>query len=417
MLRTRLIFPKASHSWAFSLFSALLLLVPLLHESSLRAQAYEDVQKQVKEALDLFEKGRHLEALPLFQHLDEIEPDSAVVKAHLGFCLIALSVTKSDPQERAQIRIRARKYLLEAQALGNRSNLVRTLLEGLPEDGGSSSPFSTRKDVEAAMRDGETAFAKGDLDEATDAYQRALLLDPSQYYAALFIGDACYKKKEMDKAGEWFAHAIAIDPDIETAYRYWGDALAYSHKNGEAIEKYIDAIVAQPYNKQASMGLIQFAQQQKVTLIQPHIVSPNSQQTKGEQTNITIDANTLGKKDGSASWLAYELSRAQWHGDKFKKDYPTETEYRHSLNEEAEALGLVASSVEEQLKSNEVKSLDPTLATLLKLKQEGLIEAYILISAPDEGIAKDYTAYRAVHRELVHRYIAEYIAAPLVNKQ
>ena len=399
-----------------ALFLLCFCLCGVLNAPAVRAQTSDDIQRQLKEALDLYEKGRHLEALPLFQHLDEIDPNNAAVKAHLGFTLIALAVTKSDPQERAQIRIRARKCLLDARALGDKSNLVQVLLDGLPEDGGSSS-FSSRSDVEEAMREGETAYAKGDLDQAIAAYERASLLDPSQYYAALFTGDAYYKKKEMDRAGEWFARAIQIDADTETAYRYWGDALVYSHKNTEAIEKYIDAIVAQPYIRQCSMGLIQFAQLQKVTLIQPHIVSPNSHKVEGGQTNITIDASTLNKNNGTSSWMLYDMARAQWVGDKFKKEFPEEPQYRHSLKEEVEALGLVAASVEEQVKDNKTKDLDPTLATLLKLKQEGLIEAYVLISAPDDGITKDYSAYRSAHRDLIHRYIAEFIAAPLTRKQ
>lgn len=407
---------KSSCHRTCTLVLFLFCLLQTIHLPALRAQTSDDIQRQLKEALDIYANGRHLEALPLFQHLDEIYPNDAVVRAHLGFTLIALSVTKTDPQERAQIRIRARRCLLDARALGDKSNLVQVLLDGLPEDG-SSSPFSNRSDVEVAMREGETAYAKGDLDQAIAAYERASLLDPNQYFAALFTGDAYYKKKEMNQAGEWFARAIRIDPDTETAYRYWGDALVYLHENAEAVEKYIDAIVAQPYIRQSSMGLIQFAQLQKVTLIQPHIVSPNSHKVEGNQTSIAIDASTLNKNDGTSAWLLYDMARAQWGGDKFKKEFPMEPQYRHSLKEEVEALGLVADSVEEQVKSNKIENLDPTLAALLNLKQEGLIEAYVLISAPDDGIVKDYPAYRSAHRESIRRYIAEYIAAPLTKRQ
>ena len=56
-------------------------------------------------------------------------------------------------------------------------------------------------------------------------YQRALLLDPKLYEAALFIGDVYFKTADQVKAVEWFARAVAINPDRETAYRYWGDCL------------------------------------------------------------------------------------------------------------------------------------------------------------------------------------------------
>jgi len=43
-------------------------------------------------------------------------------------------VTKVDPEERRQIRVRARKFLIDAQALGDKGNLVRVLLDEIPDD-------------------------------------------------------------------------------------------------------------------------------------------------------------------------------------------------------------------------------------------------------------------------------------------
>jgi tetratricopeptide (TPR) repeat protein len=388
----------------------LIFIVPVV-----RAQTPEDYERQLNEALALFDKNRFIEALPLLQHLDEIKPNDPIVKEHLAFVLVAYAASKSDPQEKTKIRLRARKLMLEAKALGDNSNLLRVALDDIPEDG-SAAPFSSRKDVDDAMREGEAAFVKADFDTAIAAYQRALVLDPKQYYAALFTGDVYFKMKEMDKAGDWFDRAVSIDPNTETAYRYWGDALAQTQNNTDAIEKYIDAIVAEPYSRKPWTGLNQFAQHAQMTLAQPHIVSPNSLESEGNQTNITINLTTLGKKDGTSNWMMYEMSRATWRGDRFKKEFPDEKEYRHTLKEETEALDLVANMVEEEQKKHKIKNLDPALATLLKLKQEGLIEAYVLISAPDDGIAKDYAAYRSAHRGLIHRYIAEYIASPLRKK-
>jgi tetratricopeptide (TPR) repeat protein len=412
MLWPRTLHAVGNHGRALLLSSccAVLLLSPTV--AAVRAQNPDDFQKQLKDALDLYEKGRYIDAYPLFLHLDEVQPANVVVKAHLCFTLYAQTAIKNDPQEATQIRVRTRKCLLEAKALGDRSNLVQVMIDAIPEDGGGPS-YSNREDVDSAMKSGESAFANGDLEQAVQSYQLAFLLDPKQYYAALFMGDVHYRRKEVDQAGIWFARAIAIDPDNETAYRYWGDTLAQSQKYAEAVQQYIDAIVAQPYLRQSWSGLIEFANRRRVRLMQQHIASPDSHDSDGNRTNITIDASTLNKKDGTSSWMLYEMSRAQWHGDKFKKEYPAESEYRHSLKEEVESLGLVASSVDEKVKSNTITNLDPTLATLLKLRREGLIEAYVLISAADDGIAKDYPAYRAGHRELIHRYIAEYVAAPL----
>ena len=101
---------------------------------------------------------------------------------------------------------------------------------------------STKKDVDEAMREGEAAFAKGEFPKALENYQRALLLDPKLYEAALFIGDIYFKSAEQDKAGEWFARAIEINPDRETAYRFWGDSLMKQGRVTEAGDKFVEVV-------------------------------------------------------------------------------------------------------------------------------------------------------------------------------
>ncbi len=62
------------------------------------------------------------------------------------------------------------------------------------------------------MREGEQAFAKGDMPKALEMYQRALVLDPKLYEAALYIGDVYFSTAEQKKASEWFARAAASIP-------------------------------------------------------------------------------------------------------------------------------------------------------------------------------------------------------------
>ena len=121
--------------------------------------------------------------------------------------------------------------------MGDNSNLLRVVLESSP---GTAPKFSDRKEVDDVMREGESAFSKGDFKGALAAYERVLNLDPNNYEAALFSGDVYYKQKQMDTAGQWFARAISINPDRETAYRYWGDALMGDSKVDEARAKFVE---------------------------------------------------------------------------------------------------------------------------------------------------------------------------------
>ena len=56
-----------------------------------------------------------------------------------------------------------------------------------------------------------------------------------------------------------------------------------------------------------------------------------------------------------------------------------------------------------------VKALNPSLAKLKKLDSDGLLEAYILIGIPDEGIAEDFPAYLQKNRDKLRQYVLKYV--------
>ena len=259
----------------------------------------------------------------------------------------------------------------------------------------------------------ESAFQSGDLGKALEGYSQALMLDPKLYAAALFGGDALFKMKQYDKAGDWFTRAIQIDPNVETAYRYWGDSLMAEGKMSEARAKFIDAVVAEPYGKRSNIGIQQWAERNKVRFTVPRIQSPNSVKPNDKGITLTVDSTALDRKDGSDAWMIADMTHMLWQSETFKKEYPNEKEYRHSLKEETERLDLVAESLQQMIKDKKVKNLDPNLAMLLKLKESGLVEAYILISAADQGIAQDYVAYRLQHRDKLRQYLDEIVVPKL----
>src|SRR5262249_14269404 len=150
----------------------------------------------------------------------------AIVFEHWAYSVVSYAATLPDPELRKKARIRGRQIALKAQALGDNSPILQLLL-AIPEDG-TESAYSERKEVDEAMKAAEAAFVRDDLENARAGYLRALLLDPDNYEAALFIGDVYFRQHVFGSAGEWFARAIQIDPNRETAYRYWADALTQS---------------------------------------------------------------------------------------------------------------------------------------------------------------------------------------------
>ena len=112
----------------------------------------------------------------------------------------------------------------------------------------------------------------------------------------------------------------------------------------------------------------------------------------------------------------YGIVRASWAtkkdgtpSDEFAKAYPKEAVYRHSLAEEVAALRAVAGSLQEQMKDKRATKPTASLENVKKLNDAGLLEAYILFVRPDDGVVRDYPAYRAANREELRRYWSEIV--------
>ncbi len=417
---------ESTHKSGLLLAVCLVGVLTALQVSPARAHGQEpSVDPDRARAFKLYDSSNHVEALPLLEKLAAAHPYDIAILSRLGFSLYATATGIKDPSARKVVLDRARRMLTLSKALGDDSNLTMVTLDGLKAGDSTDIRFSDHREAEKAIREGEEAFVRGELDKALVAYQRALKLDPMMYEAALYAGDMYFKKGHaatdsrekselMDKAGEWFARAIEIDPNRETAHRYWGDAMMMGqNKREESRQKFVEAIVAEPYNRRAWVGLSQWAQRFDVKLAHPQIQVPSDVSAlKDNKVTITIDPKALtDKDDGSSAWMFYGLTRASWATDKFAKQFPNEKTYRHTLAEEAEALKNVAGLVKQRIKEGKIKQLDPMLERLVKLDDEGLVEAYVLFARTTQGIAMDYPGYRKTNRDKLRRFLMQYVSS------
>ena len=389
----------------------------LLLSDSARAYAQEtlDYDAELKRAVQIVQANKMPEALPILEKLQKAKPDDAVVLELLAYAISATAAVEKDAEKRKKELLRARSLAERAKGLGRNTQLIRLLLEAISAEGemAGRTPPEKRTPAEEALMEGEAAFAQGEMERAIEHYERALKLEPKLYEAPLYIGDAYHKMGKNDKAYESYARAVAIDPDRDTAYRYWGNVLMRENKLKEAKEKLIEGVIAAPYTRLPWQFLTNWAERNQIELSHPRIDIPTSSVQKKDDKNISIFVNPSEKKDGSEAWITYSIARAAWMTKKFSDAFPNEKQYRHSLLEESEALRITAESVLTQLKEGKLKenSLDVSIANLLKLHRDGLIEVYVLVARPDEGIARDYAEYRKNNRDKLRRYLNEYVAA------
>jgi tetratricopeptide (TPR) repeat protein len=399
-----------------SLFLVLLLNLFVSLPPSL-AQANTDPADQAKRqrAVALFGQGKRLEALPLLEELAEKNPKDDEVLVELAASLIDHAATLTDQDAAAKERFRARDLVQTAWGLGNTSPLaenLRQLLGELPANG--ALKFSDNPAVERIMLAGESAFSRRDFDEALKDYAKALELEPSNYPAALFTGNTYDRASNFAQAAEWYERAIRLDPNIETAYRYYADMLAKQGDMAKARTMLIRAAVAEPYNKIVWREIRAWAllNHTAFNIVYVGIPAP-------PKDNSTPNAKP--SPEVAAVWRTYDSVRADWQkGGRFAKQFPQEAEYRHSLPEESEALTAAAKDfqkLKQDKKTTELIAADPGADLLLRLYEAGMIDAYVLFSLGDDGIAKDYLAYRAKNRAKLEGYMDKFVMPPSPPKR
>ncbi len=386
---------------------AVLTLLALCSAMHASAQTVESYASKRARAFDLFNHGKAAEALPLLDALAAQEPEDFGVLLRLSSCLLGEKSTKGNAAAHREARLRARALALKAESLGGSKHWVRNLLISLPEDGHDAT-WSNVVAADEAMKKGEDYFTKKKWPEALGSFRAAHLIDPHSYYAAQFAGDVYFHWGELEEAVYWFSLATRIDPDVEAAYRYGGDALIELGRLDEGKEKYIEGIIADPYKAHSWEGIKKWASLTHTTLGHPRIAPPNILPGSDTSASPSTLPNPSNMRNGASSWSAYEAARAEWKKERFAKEFPGETVYRRTLREEADALNQVATAAEQQVREGLVESLSPPLRDLLKLREEGLVEAYVLFRRADDGISEDYENYRDANREKLRRYLNEW---------
>lgn len=393
-------------------FASAVLLTFVFGATSLLAQTTNDFVAERDRAVGLVNAGKYTEAIPILEKLSADKQADGQIFLGLGLSYWRIQDTVKDRAARKETRLKARRAWLRAKELGVSIPDIDLIIASIKDDGGDKGE-SDNLLAQSAFDEALQPFVSRDYKTAVAAYEKAATLDPKWYEAALYTGNTYYAMKEFDKAGIWFAKAIAIDPNRETAYRYWADGLALSGKEKEAVDKYLDAIIAEPYSSAAWRGLLQYGQRSGIKLAHPKIDIPVDV-SSSENGNTKITLGIGGKDDdGSFAWTMYGISRAVWKNGKdgklseeFSKAYPNEKIYRHSLAEEMDALHMVLTTLKG---SKEAKKASPALVSLKKLDDEGLLESYILFARADAGIQQDYPAYRQNNRDKLKRYLTEYV--------
>ncbi len=371
--------------------------------TSNNAQTEEEVKTALAKAAQLIDQQRYAEAIPHLELLIKASPDVPKLRFLYGFSLLAKSKQIDDNEQAKQLSAKALEQFRKAKELGfnDQSNdALIGLLSGESSTAGTAR-YSKNPEANKFMDQAENNFAQSKYDEALGLYQKALALDPNIYEAALYSGDVYVKRQDWANAEIWYQKAIAINPNRETAYRYSATPLMKQEKYDQARDRYIEAFITEPYGELSPRGILQWAEATSAKLGHPKVDIPEIKYDANGKATTVMNENSLN--EGSKAWLAYSLTRENWHKEKFAKTFPTEKKYRHTLQEEAEAIRSTLKSAKEQKLSH------PQFEILQKLNEDGLLEAFILMAQADNGIAEDHEAYLKSNRDKLRKYVLNYV--------
>jgi hypothetical protein len=143
----------------------------------------------------------------------------------------------------------------------------------------------------------------------------------------------------------------------------------------DARSKYIEAVIADPFNQTPWAGLNNWLSRTGAKLNWMKLTDRVAVEIKDGKTNVTLDS-LLPKDDQPfmGGWLAYGMSRALWMREKFVKEYPKEASYRHSLKEETDSLHMLLAVSAEVAAKNHQDVSTTDFGTLAKIEKAGLLE-------------------------------------------
>jgi tetratricopeptide (TPR) repeat protein len=363
----------------------------------------------------LNESGKPAEAARIYESILKERPKDGGLNFRYAYALYLQSITPEFAGKKGdELRKKALPHLKVARESGLENPLVADLLAHIRPDGSiEREKYSTVPEADAAMHEGEAAFSRRDLTAALAAYQRALAADPKLYRAAVFAGDSLFYAGKMDDAIRWFQRATEIDPNRETAYRYWGDALAKQGKIREALVQMSEALIAEPYGGKTWQTLRAVAEPAGRMRSLPSFQLPAAKvewDAKEKKAQLGLDEKFTPFD------LIYGLARVRWAENDFAKVFPN-CPYRHSVAEEVAAFEFLLTvakemSTAEKPDPDHVKELEKfksTLELLTRLRDEGLLEPFVLFLCADDGIVQDYAAYRAAHRDKLREFVRRYL--------
>ena len=139
------------------------------------AWAGQAAQDEAAKANELYQAGKRVDALPLYENLAKNHPDEMLYQERLADCLSAAETQVDDPAQKKVLMTQERDAAKRAVALGDKTNFIQDIANMNPD---APATLAQGSPAQALMAEGEKAFTAGDYPTAFAKYVAAADADP-----------------------------------------------------------------------------------------------------------------------------------------------------------------------------------------------------------------------------------------------
>jgi arylsulfatase A-like enzyme/Tfp pilus assembly protein PilF len=212
------------------------------------------VDRQLHEAVDLYQRGRLPEAIAVARQVVAEQPSMSLGYENLGFLLrqagqsdAALEVYRRAVAAGAADEELVRNYGLALCETGRAAQAVELL-----------APLSKSEDPETLNALGIALADAGRQAEAEAALRRSLTLDPKNVDAFVDLGIVRLRGGDPRGARDFFRRALAIDEEVPRAWNGLGVSLNRLGEERASVEAWSRAVALDPklYDALYNLGLV-----------------------------------------------------------------------------------------------------------------------------------------------------------------
>ncbi len=210
-----------------------------------------DVDRKLHDIIDAYERHQIDRAVAIGRELVAAQPKMAVGRELLAFVL----------QQREQIGD-AIANLREAVRLGGETQAARVQLALLLTESGKSSeavkilePMAQSNDPDVLNAFGIALADQGDVDRASQQFQRVLQRDPNNAPALQNLGIVALRRDDVRSAQQYLSRALELNPRLPLALNAMGVVYARQNDDAHAIASWRQAVAIDAHQYDALLNI------------------------------------------------------------------------------------------------------------------------------------------------------------------